>query len=103
MSRATVVRYTTRPDAADENARLIRAVFAELATAEPDGMRYASYRLDDGVGFVHVAVFDGDDNPLERVGAFREFASGVQQRCAEGPVASGASTVGSYPSGESPA
>ncbi len=78
-------------------------MFAELATTQPDGMRYASYRLDDGVSFVHIAVFDGDDNPLERVAAFREFASGVQQRCAEGPVASGASAIGSYRSGESPA
>ena len=35
MTTATVVRYTTRPEAADENERLIRAVFAQLADESP--------------------------------------------------------------------
>ena len=62
----TVVRYRTKPDRADENQALIEKVFAELDAAAPPGLRYASFRLDDGVSFVHVAEVDTDDgtNPL---------------------------------------
>jgi hypothetical protein len=58
MSHATVVRYTTRPESAEENERLVRAVFAELAEQRPAGLSYSSVRLEDGVSFVHVAVTD---------------------------------------------
>ena len=61
-----VVRYTTKPDRADENQALIEKVFAELDAERPAGLRYASFRLADAVSFVHVAEIDTDDgsNPL---------------------------------------
>lgn len=37
MVKATVVRYQAKPDRAEENQRLIEAVFAELDELEPDG------------------------------------------------------------------
>jgi hypothetical protein len=97
-STTTVVRYTTRADRADENQRLIEAVFAELATDRPDGLDYASYRLADGVSFVHVATVHTADgvNPLTATAAFAEFTRDIGSRCVEGPEASSASTVGSY-------
>jgi len=49
MSHAAVVRYTTRPDTADENEQLIKAVFTQLAEQLPEGLRYIAIRLDDGV------------------------------------------------------
>ena len=62
----TVVRYQTKPDRADENQALIEKVFGELATSGPDGLRYAAFRLADGVSFVHVASVETADgtNPL---------------------------------------
>jgi hypothetical protein len=96
MSKATVVRYTTRPEASDENERMIKAVFAQLADERPEGMRYVAIRLDDGVSFVHVAVFDGDDNPLQALNAFGEFASTVGARCADGPSPVNGSVIGDY-------
>jgi len=36
MQRVTLVRYTAKPDRADENETLARAVFADLRTAAPD-------------------------------------------------------------------
>lgn len=44
----TVVRYTVKPDQADRNAELVRAVYRELADLRPEGFTYATYRLDDG-------------------------------------------------------
>ena len=35
MSTVKVVRYRTKPEHAEENAELVRAVFAELAVMKP--------------------------------------------------------------------
>jgi len=96
MSKTVVVRYRTRPDAAEENARLVEGVFASLAELEPDGFRYATYRLADGVTFVHVAHLAGAENPLPTLPAFAEFQRELAQRCVEQPAPSDATVVGSY-------
>src|SRR5262249_22723432 len=96
MPAIKVVRYRTKPECADENEELIRDVFAELAESQPDGLRYASFRLDDGVSFVHVAVIDGEHNPLTESAAFGKFQAGIADRCAAGPAAADATPVGSY-------
>jgi len=100
MSHVTVVRYTTRPESAEENEQLIRAVFSQLAEQAPAGVRYHAIRLDDNVSFVHVAVFDGDDNPLVRLPAFREFVAAISDRCVEGPTPADGTVIGSYHPGE---
>ncbi len=96
--RRVVVRYRTKPELADENARLVDRVFAELAESDPGGVRYATFRLADGVSFVHVAFTDGEDgsNPLAETAAFREFQREITDRCMEGPVVQDAEVVGSY-------
>jgi hypothetical protein len=91
-----VIRYTTKPECAEENERLIRAVFAELAKTKPEGMSYNAFRLGDGVSFLHVAVFDGEENPLSASAAFGAFQSGIAERVTEGPTPSEATVVGSY-------
>jgi hypothetical protein len=96
MPVTKVIRYTTNPESADENERLIREVFAELAEQEPQGLHYAAFRLDDGVSFLHVAVIDGEANPLSASAAFGKFQSGIQDRCAEGPAPADAAIIGSY-------
>ncbi len=96
MTIAKVIRYTAKPECADENERLIRAVFAELAEHAPQGLQYAAFRLADQVSFVHVAVLDGEKNPLADSAAFAEFQRGIKDRCADGPVAADAGIVGSY-------
>jgi len=93
---ATVVRYTTKPERADENAALVEKVYVELNASRPEGFHYATFRLADGVTFVHVATREGDANPLASSPAFAEFQSGIAERCAEPPVASDAVVVGSY-------
>jgi hypothetical protein len=91
-----VVRYETRPDAAEENQRLVEQVFAELNGKDPGGLRYATFRLADGVTFVHVAVTEGEANPLEQSGAFAEFQSGIRDRVVRSPEPAQATVVGSY-------
>ncbi|HEX9066534.1 MAG TPA: hypothetical protein VF843_15605 [Streptosporangiaceae bacterium] len=97
MSVTKVVRYTTKPEAAEENVRLIREVFAELAAQGPAGLRYAAFRLDDGVSFVHVATLaDEGSNPLAASEAFAKFQRDIGSRCVQAPAAADATIVGSY-------
>jgi hypothetical protein len=95
-SHATVVRYTTRAESADENEKLLKAVFAQLAERLPKGLRYVAIRLDDGVSFIHVAVYENDHNPLPELPAFGEFASTIKERCTDGPTPVNGAVVGSY-------
>ena len=94
----TVVRYRTKPDRAEENQRLIEAVFAELAEREPEGFTYKVFRLADGVSFIHVMIEHDIDEPasLQDMPAFQTFVAGIGDRCDEPPVATGASIVGGY-------
>lgn len=97
MAQSTaIVRYATRPEAADENQRLIEAVLAELDATKPEGVSYSAFRLADGVTFVHVAVFDSEANPLAELKSFKEFASTIAQRCDEPPTPAQAELVGAY-------
>ena len=95
---ATVVRYQAKPDRAEENVKLIEAVFAELNERQPQGFTYRSFRLDDEVSFVHV-VIEHDREPrdsLQDVPAFRAFVADIAGRCDVPPLAQGATIVGSY-------
>lgn len=96
MSKTLIIRYRTRPEAADENSRLVEAVFASLAELKPIDFWYTTYRLADGVSFVHVARLDGPENPLTTLPAFAEFQRELAQRCVERPAPSEATVVGSY-------
>jgi translation elongation factor EF-1beta len=93
-----MVRYKVKPESAEENERLVRAVYEELKRTRPAGLRYATFRLDDGVSFVHVASNETEDghSPLGEVAAFREFVKDVAERCAEPPVTRELHEVGSF-------
>jgi hypothetical protein len=92
-----MVRYTVRPECADENARLIREVFATLEREAPAGLSYASYRLDDGVSFMHIATMhDEHHNPLQALPEFRAFTAGIRERCTVPPATTVLNEIGNY-------
>jgi hypothetical protein len=93
--RRTLIRYKTKPDAADRNAGLIAKVFEELKAAKPDGVRYLSLRLDDDT-FVHLVEAEEGSTPLPLLDTFKEFQSGIRERCVEPPQAGQATIVGNY-------
>ena len=95
--RRVIVRYRVKPDQVADNEQLVRAVYEELRETQPDGLRYATFKQDDGVSFVHLAVTDdGVGNPLAQVAAFARFQEGIAERCDEQPVVTELSEVGSY-------
>lgn len=93
-----IVRYKTRPESADENQKLIENVFEELSRTKPSGLKYAAFRLEDGVSFVHVAAVTTADgsNPLGASKAFAEFQKGIRERCVEPPAPAKAQVIGNF-------
>ena len=96
MRRAAVVQYHTSADWAEQNRNLIEDVVIELAARDPGGVDYQVFQFEDGMGFLHVAVFDGTADPFADCGAHREFHRELQQRLAAPPVISRAVLIGSY-------
>jgi hypothetical protein len=96
--KRVMVRYKVKADKAEENAAFIEKVFAELHQNNPAGLRYASFCLEDGVSFVHLASIETADgqNPLSQSNAFKAFQERIKERCEEPPVAVEINEVGSY-------
>ena len=93
-----MVRYRVYADRAEENENYIRNVFEQLKAEAPQGIRYASFKLNDGVSFVHIASIETNDesNPLADLSNFKKFAADIKERCEELPVAEDLNEVGSY-------
>jgi hypothetical protein len=95
--KQVIVRYKVKPDRAKENEALVRAVYDELRRTKPEGLRYGTFKLDDGVSFVHIAATEGDGpDPLPKLAAFQAFQEDIAERCDEPPVVTQLHEVGSF-------
>lgn len=92
-----VVRYQPSAEHADENQRLVEAVFTELAETQPDGINYAAWRLADNT-FIHIAEITAEPNPLAANAAFQRFQTGIVERCQpdRGPNGQPAALIGNH-------
>jgi hypothetical protein len=93
-----MVRYKVKPERAAENEAYIARVFEQLDREKPGGLRYASFKLEDGVSFVHIVSHEATDgrNLPSELSAFKTFAAGVKERCEEPPIVAQLSEIGSY-------
>jgi hypothetical protein len=98
MRQVIIVRYKVKPELAQENERLVRAVYDELEHSAPAGLRYATFKLADGVSFVHLASIETNDghNPLRDVDAFKRFQANAGERQDEPAVTSELREISSY-------
>jgi hypothetical protein len=99
--KRVIVRYRVKPDQVATNEQLVREVYDELARTQPDDLRYATFKLDDGVSFIHLATH-GEENPLQQIEAFQRFQQGIRDRCDEPPVVAELEEIGSYRFNEEP-
>lgn len=93
-----MVSYKLKADRVAENERYVAAVFEALKQTRPSGLRYATFRLGDGVSFIHLVSHEEADgsNALTALPAFKAFAAGVKERCEEPPVRVELTEIGSY-------
>jgi hypothetical protein len=87
----------------EENAATVDAavktMFAALDEAQPQGVRYASYRLPGEASYtILLEIPDGGENPLPGVAAFREFQEQLKTWLAGPPVMEQLTALGSYAS-----
>lgn len=93
-----MVSYTLKPELQSEHEALARAVFEALKASQPPGLRYATFRLGDGLSYIHLVSHQEADgaNALTSLAAFKAFSSGVKDRCASPPVRVELNEIGSY-------
>jgi hypothetical protein len=94
--KRVIVRYKVKPDQAARNEELVRAVYDELDRTKPAGLRYATFQLEDGVSFVHLAETADGTSPLSAVEAFKRFQENIDDRTEERPVVTELREIGSY-------
>jgi hypothetical protein len=94
---SSMVRYKVKPERAAENEALVKAVYEQLGRERPAGLHYATFKLPDGVSFMHV-VFETDQpgRILGEVAAFQAFTADIEARSDEPPVVTEITLVGSY-------
>ena len=83
-----IVQYKVKPGRTAENEAFISRVFQQLHEEQPSGIRYASFKLRDGVSFIHfvsVETADGS-NPLSDLSAFQAFTNSAGDRIEGEPV-----------------
>jgi hypothetical protein len=97
--RRIMVRYRVHPDRAADNEGLVTQVYAALTAARPAGLRYATYKLADGVSFVHLMSAETPEanEVLRQLPAFKAFTAGIKERCVEQAVTTEMTEVGRYP------
>jgi hypothetical protein len=93
-----MVSYKVKADRVAENERAAAAVYEALRLARPVGLRYATFRLGDGVSFVHIVSHEAADgsNALTALPEFKVFSAGVRERCVEPPQRVELTEIGSY-------
>lgn len=90
-----MIRYKIKRDQVARELELLRAVYDELESTQPDGLRYATFQLEDKVTFVDVAVTDGPGR-FSQLTSFRRYRSTLDERCDEPPVMTELHEVGSF-------
>lgn len=93
-----MVQYKLKPECVEDNERLARAVYEELRSVRPPGLRYATFKLGDGLSFVHIVSHEGggDNAALTSLASFKAFSSGVRERCEIPPARVELHEIGSY-------
>ena len=92
-----MVRSKVKAANVTEVEAAVKRVFAALQQEQPNGIRYASCRLSDGVTSVALLELDdGVDNPLPALPEFREFQENLKNWMAEPPISEQVTVIGSY-------
>jgi quinol monooxygenase YgiN len=91
-----VTQCKIKPDEVERVLELLRAVYEELDSVQPDGLRYATFQLDDKVTFVSFVELADGPGVLQQLQAFQRYRTGLEERCDEPPVTAMLHELGAY-------
>lgn len=91
-----MIRYKVKRDQVERNLELLRAVYEEMESTQPDGLRDATFQLEDTVSFVSFVEVEDGPGPLRQLKAFQRYRTTLDERCDEPPVMAELREVGSF-------
>jgi hypothetical protein len=91
-----MIRCKIKPDEVEHVLELLHAVYEEMASAQPDGLRYATFQLEDEVTFVSFVDLTDGPGVLRELEAFQRYRTSLDERCDEPPVTTMLHEVGAY-------
>jgi hypothetical protein len=92
-----LIRAEVQEDRVAEAEAATKKMFAAVEQAHPEGLRYASLKLADGVTFVAIVeIADGVEDPRPGLPEYREFQESLPSWTVEPGVVERAEVVGSY-------
>ncbi|TVT57405.1 hypothetical protein FNH05_07455 [Amycolatopsis rhizosphaerae] len=93
----SMVRAEVQADKVADVITGAQKMFSAIEEAQPEGVRYASCLLPDGVTFLALLeVEEGIENPLPALPAFREFQENLRGWLAGPPSPEPMRVIGSY-------
>jgi quinol monooxygenase YgiN len=93
-----MVTYKVKTDRVQENEELVKAVYEELRQNNDPDIHYATFRLDDGQTFIHIAAFASEDKRpiLTESASFKAFQQNLGERCEVPPNPQKLNEVAAY-------
>ena len=91
-----MIRCKVRPDGAEASLQLLQEMYEEMHSVQPEGLRYATFQLEDKVTFVSFAEMDEGPEVLQQLEAFQRLRATPGERFDEPPVLTMLHEVGSY-------
>jgi quinol monooxygenase YgiN len=95
--KQVLINYIVKPERVDENATLIKQVFAQMREEQVKGVKYAAYKMGENV-FVHVAQFENEaaHQQFTSLESFKAFRKNMAERQIEKPVTNDIEEIGSF-------
>ncbi|WP_262851828.1 sporulation protein YqfD [Mumia quercus] len=76
-----LMRYTVKHDELETHLDLLQDVYRELATTQPDGIAWTTYRVTGTRTFIEVVEGADLPQPLPRLRSFQRYRVGLDDRC----------------------
>ncbi|MFI7601219.1 hypothetical protein [Actinoplanes sp. NPDC049681] len=93
-----LIHYTVKPEHITRSTELLRAVYADLESARPTGLRYETFQVEGTGQFL--AVIESDAGPGDaahhRLASFQRYRAALNDICVEPPTVANVQTVGAY-------
>lgn len=91
-----MIRCKIRPAEVEHVLGLLGAVYDELASVQPDGLRYATFQLEDKVTLVSFVELQDGPQILQQLKTFQRYRTSLDQVCDEPPVTTMLHEIGAY-------
>jgi hypothetical protein len=91
-----IIRWKLKPDGVERELQLLRAVYEELESAQPHGVHYTTFQLEDKISFVALVELTDGPQVLQQLPAFQRYRETLGERCDEPPATAMLHEVGAY-------